>query len=342
MKAAFINGHGGPEVVEFGELPDVSPGPGEVTVRVRYSGLNHLDLWNRRGLPNMKYVYPFILGADSAGVVDKLGAGVTDLKSGDEVVVHPGLSCLKCPKCLSGWESLCSKYGILGETTNGTNAELVKVPAANCFAKPASLSFAEAASVPLVFTTAWQMVVRRGEVKPGDLVLVQAAGSGVGSAAIQIARLFGADVIATAGDDEKCEAAKALGAKFTVNYRKENFLDAVKKISRKGVDVVIDHLGKDHWESNLKAARWGGKVVVCGATTGFEAKTDLRQIFFRQLSLLGSTMGSKGDFPAILGHLGEGRLQAAVGLELPLSEARVAHEALEARRVFGKAVLKVS
>lgn len=341
MKAAYLNRHGGPEVLEYGDLPDLVPGPGEVVVRTRYSGLNHLDLWNRRGLPNVKYVYPFVLGADASGIVDKLGAGVSDVKEGDEVVVHPGLSCLRCPRCLSGWESLCSRYGILGETTQGTNAGQVRVPAANCFPKPAGLSFAEAAAVPLVFTTAWQMVVVRGGVKPGDLVLVHAAGSGVGSAAIQIACLHGADVIATAGEDRKLEAAKALGARYVINYRNLNFLEAVRKIARKGVDVVIDHLGRDHWENNLKATRWGGKVVVCGATSGFEATTDLRQIFYRQLQVLGSTMGSKGDFPAILTHLDAGRLKAIVGLELPLSDARRAHEALEGRGVFGKVILNM-
>ncbi len=342
MKAAYLSRHGGPEVLEIGTLTNLSPKAGEVVVNVKYSGLNHLDIWIRKGLPHLKHQYPHILGADAAGIVDKVGEGVSHWKPGDEVVVHPGISCGECERCKTGWETLCLKgYGILGETTQGTNAEQVSVPAANLFAKPKSLSFAEAAAAPLVFTTAWQMVVRRGQIRSGDVLLVHSVGSGVGMAACQIAALHGAEVIATAGSDDKLEHAKKLGARHFINYRKQDLLAEVKKISRKGVDAVIDHLGQDYWEANLKAARWGGKIILCGATSGFDASMDLRQVFFRQLEILGSTMGPKSDFPAILSHLGSGRLKAVVGLELPLAEVRRAHEALEARQVFGKAVLKV-
>lgn len=342
MKAAYLSRHGGPEVLEVGTLRDLSPAAGEVVVNVKYSGLNHLDIWIRKGLPHLKHEYPHILGADAAGIVDKIGAGVTGWKQGDEVIVHPGIACGECKRCKSGWETLCEKgYGILGETTQGTNAEQVRVPAANLFKKPKSMTWQEAAAAPLVFTTAWQMVVRRGQVKPGDVFLVHSVGSGVGMAACQIAALHGAEVIATAGSDDKLEHAKALGAKHFINYRKQDFLAETKKISKKGVDAVIDHLGQDCWDKNLKAARWGGKVILCGATSGFAAPTDLRQIFFRQLEILGSTMGPKADFPAILEHLGAGRMKSVVGLELPLSEIRRAHERLEARGVFGKVVLQV-
>lgn len=341
MFAAYLNRHGGPECLETGTLPDPVAGPGMVVVKLTHSGLNHLDVWVRKGLPHLRLSYPHILGGDGAGKVARVGAGVTEWKVGDDVIVHPGLGCGECEKCRSGWESLCPKYGILGETTNGTNAQEIAVPAANLFAKPKSISFAQAAAVPLVFTTAWQMVVVRGRVSQGMKVLVHAAGSGVGMAALQIARLHGAEVIATAGDETKCRKALELGAHHAINYRCSDWTQQLRAIAKGGVDLTIDHLGAEHWARNLKALKWGGRIVVCGATSGPEAVTDLRQIFFRQLEVLGSTMGSKKDFPAILRHLSEGKLKVVVGAEFPLSEVRRAHEALEARSIFGKVVLKL-
>lgn len=342
MRAAFLTRHGDPEVLEVGELPDPQPASGEVLVKVKAAALNHLDVWVRRGLPGLKLEYPHVLGGDGAGVIARLGAGVVGLREGDEVLVHPGLSDRRCEGTYGGWETLCPGYRILGEHVSGTHAEYVKVPAENVFAKPAALSFTEAAAIPLVFTTAWQMVVRRAQVKAGDVVVIHAAGSGVSSAAIQIAVLHGAEVIATAGSREKLDLARGLGAHHGVNYREEDFVARVKGIAKRGADVIIDHVGRDLWESNLKALRWGGHLVLCGATSGAEAKTDLAQVFYRQLQISGSTMGSKADFAPMLKLFAAGRLKAVVDRTFPLAEVRAAHRHLERREQFGKVCLSVS
>lgn len=339
MQAAFLTQHGGPEVLRFGEVPTPEVRPSTVRVRVRAAAINHLDIWVRKGLPGLKLSYPHVLGGDAAGIVDKIGDGITNFSVGQDVIVHPGLACGQCEACRSGWESLCSSYQILGEHVSGTHAEFVVVPAENLFSKPSNLSFEEAASLPLVFTTAWQMVVRRAQVQKGEWVLVHAAGSGVGSAAIQIARLHGAHVIATAGSDDKLELARRLGAEETVNYRSSDWLAAVKKIRKGGCEVIIDHLGSDYWEANLKALKWGGRIAVCGATSGWVAQTDLRQVFYRQLQILGSTMGSKTDFGKALEAIAAGKMRAVVDKAFPLKDVRQAHEYLESRGQFGKVVL---
>jgi len=345
MKAAFLKSHGGPEVIEYGELPgsDVKgpqPKAREVVVRVAFGALNHLDVWVRKGLPFLKLSYPHVLGGDAAGVVEKVGSEVTRVKVGDEVIVHPGLSCGGCEACLSGWETLCPSYKILGEHVSGTHAERVAVPEVNLFPKPSGISFEEAASIALVFTTAWQMVVRRANVQPGERVLVHGAGSGVSTAAIQIAKLYGATVFVTSGSDEKLEAARRLGADGLLNYRKVDFATEIKKLVPKGVDIVLDHIGQDFWEKNIRCLKWGGRLVTCGATSGHAAVTDLRHLFFRQLSLLGSTMGSKADFPRILGLIADGRLKAVVDKVFPLSEAAEAHRYLERQSQFGKVLVR--
>jgi NADPH:quinone reductase-like Zn-dependent oxidoreductase len=339
MKATFLSRHGGPDVVTYGDLPDPVAGVGEVIVRLRAASINHLDLWVREGMPGLKLAFPHVLGGDGAGVVESVGMGVTDWKVGAEVIVHPGLGCGHCAQCLGGWESLCASYQILGEHVSGTHAQKVKVPAANLFAKPLGLSFDEAAAIGLVFTTAWQMLVRRAQVQPAEVVLVHAAGSGVGSAGIQIAKLLGATVIATAGSDTKLELAKKLGADFTINYSNQDWVAEVRKISPGGCDVVFDHLGKDFWRGNIKAVRNGGRLTLCGATTGWEAETDLRHVFYRQIQILGSTMGSKADFPRILKLVADGKLKAVVGKVFPLSQSRAALEFLSGRRQFGKVIL---
>jgi NADPH:quinone reductase-like Zn-dependent oxidoreductase len=339
MLAAYLKGHGGPETVEVGELPTPEPRADQVRVKVRAAALNHLDLWVRRGLPSLKLTYPHILGGDAAGVVDKLGPDATGVKVGDEVIVHPGLSCRRCRQCLGGWESLCPQYQILGEHVNGAHAEWVCIPVANVFAKPAALSFEQAAALPLVFTTAWQMLVRRAQVQPGEWVLVHAAGSGVGSAAIQIARLYGAQVIATAGSEAKLELARKLGAQVTIDYTNADFAKEVRRVVPQGCDIIVDHLGKEFWKSNFRAVRDGGRITVCGATSGYEAVTDLRHVFYRQIQILGSTMGSKGDFETLLQHVERGSLKPVVDRAFALREARLAHERLERREQFGKVLL---
>jgi NADPH:quinone reductase-like Zn-dependent oxidoreductase len=339
MRAAYLSRHGGPEVIEIGEIPTPVAGPGEALVRVKAAALNHLDLWVRGGLPGLKLQYPHVLGGDASGVVESVGPGVTSVKAGDEVIVHPGLSCLHCEACLSGWESLCPQYKILGEHVSGTHAEYVKVPAANLFPKGAALSFDEAAALPLVFTTAWQMVVRRAEVKPGELVVIHGAGSGVSTAAIQIAVLHGAEIVVTSGSDRKLERAKALGAHHLVNYKTQDFSAEVKQLRKRGADVIVDHVGRDFWDKNIRCLKSGGRLVTCGATSGHAAETDLRHLFFRQLSLLGSTMGSKGDFPTILRHVASGKLRAVVDRAFPLAQTVEAQRYLSEQEQFGKVLL---
>jgi len=297
MQAAFLTRHGGPEVIEVGELPRPQMGSQDVLVRIRFAALNHLDLWVREGLPHLKLTYPHILGGDASGTVEMVGKEVTTIKPGDEVLVHPGLSCRACSACLSGWESLCPQYRILGEHLSGTNAEYVCVPYCNVFPKPPMISFEEAAAIPLVFTTAWQMLVKRAKVKPGDLVLIHGAGSGVSSAAIQIAALYGAEIVVTSSQDQKLAEAKRLGAHHTINYRNQDFLAEVKKIAKRGVDIVIDHVGKDFWEKNIRVLKWGGCLVTCGATSGAVTETDLRHLFFSPIESSRFNHGIEGRLP---------------------------------------------
>ena len=341
FEAVVLREHGGPDVLRRERLPVGEPGPGEVRVAVRAVALNHLDLWVRRGGPAFKLTYPHRLGADVAGVVDALGPGVTGLEVGQRAVVNPGISCGVCRACLSGRDNLCRQYGILGEHRDGGYGELLVVPRQNVAPYPGDLSFPEAASGLLTFLTAWQMLVEKAAVRPGETVLVQGAGSGVGVAAVQIARLHGARVIATAGSDDKLARLGDLGAEATINYRTADFVAEVKKLTgRRGVDVVFEHVGGATFEGSVRAVATGGRIVTCGATSGFEPTIDLRHIFFRQVAVLGSTMGSKGALLEVLEHVAAGRLRPIVDRTMPLAEAAEAHRALESRDVFGKIVLE--
>ncbi len=340
MRAVAIREHGGPEVVRLEDLPDPRPGPGEVVVGVKAAALNHLDIWVRKGWQGLKLSFPHVLGSDMAGVVEAVGPGVEAPRIGDAVVVNPSLGCGRCERCLSGRENLCRRYAILGEHVSGGMAERLAVSARNVLPKPARLSFEEAAAVPLTFMTAWHALVQRAGVRPGETVLVHAAGSGVGVAAVQIAKLLGARVIATAGSDVKLEKARALGADEVVNYETQDFVQEAKRLTdRRGVDVVFEHVGKRTWEGSILAVGIGGRIVTVGATTGFDPPTDLRHVFFRQLSILGSTMGTAGDLLEVLRFVGEGRLRPVVDRVLPLAEARAAQGLLADRAQFGKIVL---
>ncbi len=339
-EAVVLRAHGGPEVLvrETIDLPD--PGPREVRVRVRAVAVNHLDLWVRRGLPNLKLEYPHRLGADIVGEVEALGPGARGARVGDRVVVAPALSCGICEKCLSGRDNLCRQYAILGEHTQGGYARHVVVPDANLLPYPGDLPFTQVAAVPLVFLTAWQMVVTKGQTRPGQTVLVQAAGSGVSSAAIQIAKLYGARVIATTGSDAKAERARALGADHVVHYGKDDFVAEVKRLTEKrGADLVVEHVGGDVMVKSVLATASGGRIVTCGATAGFDPKIDLRHVFFRQIEILGSTMGPRGSLFGILDLVKDGRLRPVVDRALPLWQAQEAHRVLESRQAFGKVVL---
>lgn len=340
-EAMVMRANGGPEVLERSaiELPD--PGAREVLIRVRAVSLNHIDLWARRGLPHFRYEFPHRLGADVVGEIEALGLGAIG-KIGDRVVINPGLSCGACEKCLLGQDTFCRKYRIMGENTQGGYSRHIVVPDANLLPMPKNLSWEEAAAIPLCFLTAWQMVVRKGQVRAGQTVLVQAAGSGVSSAAIQIAKMLGARVITTTSTDEKAARAKALGADDVINYTTQDFVAECKRLTdKKGVDVVIEHVGGEVFAKSILSAAWGGRVVTCGATTGFSPTIDLRHIFFRQVEVLGSTMGPKGDLFGILRHVEAGALKPVVDRVMPLWSAVDAHRLLEERKVFGKIVLAV-
>jgi NADPH:quinone reductase-like Zn-dependent oxidoreductase len=340
MRAVGFTRHGGPEVLEVIELPTPEPKAREVRVRVKAVALNHLDVWVRKGWQGLKLLLPHVLGSDIAGVVDAVGAEVADLEPGTEVCVNPGLSCGVCERCLKGEDNLCRQYSILGEHVRGGNAEFVCVPRQNILPKPKKLSFEEAACLPLTFLTSWTMLVRRAQVQPGETVLIHAAGSGVGSAGIQIAKLMGAKVIATASTAEKLEKAKQLGADHVINYATHDFVDEVKKLTNKKlVDVVFEHTGASTWDKSIACLPYGGRLVTCGATAGGDVKLDLRVLFYKRISLLGSTMGSKGDLFRVMQLVDEGKLKPVLDRVLPLEKAAEAHGLLADRQSFGNVVL---
>jgi NADPH:quinone reductase-like Zn-dependent oxidoreductase len=340
MKAVVFSEHGGPEVLRCIEVPEPKINSTEVLVRVRACALNHLDLWVRRGLPGIAIPLPHIPGSDIAGEVARVGELVTHVKVGQKVLLAPGLSCGLCAACSAGWDNRCRKYTIFGYMVDGGCAEYVKSPGVNVIPIPGDLSFDEAAAVPLVFLTAWHMLVGLARLQPGEDALILGAGSGVGSAAIQIGKLVGARVIATAGSDEKLKKAKELGADETIHHGKQNIFEEVKRLTeRRGVDVAFEHVGTATWEMSVLSLAVGGRLVTCGATTGYEAKLDLRYLYSRQLSLLGSFMGSRAELHAVLKLIGQRQLHAVVDRTLPLAQAAEAHALLEKREQFGKIVL---
>ena len=338
MKAVRLHEFGGPEVLRHEDVADPKPRKDQVLVRVRACSLNHLDIWVRKGLPGVKL--PHILGSDIAGEIVELGEYVTGFQAGQRVLLAPMLFCNHCAKCTAGLQNQCREFTVLGNGVDGGNCELIAVPAANVIPIPESLDFNQAASVPLVFLTAWHMLVGRAGIRQGQTVLVLGGGSGVGIAAIQIAKLFHARVITTAGDESKLEKARALGADYGINHYKQKISEEVRRITNKaGVDIVVEHVGQATWEESMKALKAGGTIVTCGATTGFDAKFDLRFLFARQLSFLGSYMGTMGDLHDVLGHVFAGRLKPVVDRTFPLQETRAAHEYMESSLMFGKIVL---
>jgi NADPH:quinone reductase-like Zn-dependent oxidoreductase len=342
MKSVFITQHGDESVLQFGELPDPVAGPGQVLVEIKACALNHLDLWVRRGLPTLKVKMPHILGSDISGVVAKVGDGVANIQVGQEVVVSPGVSCGHCRACLAGEDNNCRQYGVLGEHVPGGYAQLISMPSQNIIPKPPNLNFFEAAAYPLTFLTAWHMLVANCRVSPGDWVLVLAAGSGVGVAAIQIAKLHNAIVIAAAGSEAKLEKAKALGADFLINYEKQNFREEVRKLTdKRGVDIVFEHVGEKTWDDSIKSLANGGKIVTCGATTGYRAVTDLRYVYFKNLKIFGNLMGSKSEVLRLTEFFETGKLRPVIDRVLPLTAAQEAHRLLAQREQFGKVVLEV-
>ncbi len=337
MKAIRFHEFGGPEVLKFEDVQEPVSRKDQVLVRVKACALNHLDLFVRKGIPGIKL--PHINGSDVSGVVE-VGEYITDVKKGQRVLLAPMMFCNHCQFCTSGQQSFCRQFTVLGAGVDGANCELIAVPEVNVIPIPDWMEFNDAASVPLVFLTAWHMLVTRSNIRPGNWVLVLGAGSGVGTAAIQIAKLFNAQVIATAGDERKLAKAKELGADFTIDHYQQTISDEVKKITgKRGVDIVFEHVGQATWKESMKSLRPGGTVVTCGATSGHEANFDIRILFTRQLSMLGSFMGTMGDLHQVLEHVFAKRLKPVVDKAFPLSEAADAHRYLESSQMFGKVVL---
>ena len=340
MKAIVFDGFGGPEVLVARDVPEPVLRPDEVLVRVRACGINHLDLWVRAGLPGIMPEMPHILGNDIVGEIAAVGEAVRHVQPGQKTLVNPTLSCGTCESCMRGDDNLCRQYDVLGRRRQGGYAEFVAVPGANCLPYPERLTWEQAAAVPLVFLTAWHMLVARAHVRAGEDVLVIGAGSGVGSAAVQIARMLGARVIATAGDVNKLARARELGAHDTIDHVSEDIAARVRELTRrKGVEVVIEHVGGRVFEAGVAALARDGRLVTCGATIGARVALDLNHLFGRHLSLMGSWMGRRADMAEVLGHVARGALEPVVDSALPLTDARRAHERIEARQHFGKVVL---
>ena len=338
MKAVRIHQFGCPEVLIYEDVPDPQPRKDQVLVRVRACSVNHLDIWVRKGLPGVKL--PHILGSDIAGEIAEVGEYVSGFRVGQRVVVSPMHYCRHCEKCMAGQQNQCREFTVLGNAVDGGNCELFATTAENVIPIPDSLDFNQAASVPLVFVTAWHMLVGRAGVRPGQTVLVLGAGSGVGIAAVQIAKLFHCRVITTAGDEAKMAKGRELGADFAINHYKQKISDEVRKITNKeGVDIVVEHVGAATWDESLKSIKSGGTLVTCGATTGPNVGIDLRHLFARQLSLLGSYMGTMGELHEVLKHVFAGRLKPVLDRAFPLSEIRAAHEYMEKSQMFGKIVV---
>ncbi len=341
MKALYYEEQKGYQSIKTGDFPVPEPGENEVLVRVKTFSLNHLDLWVMGGNYPVKIPLPHIFGSDASGIIEKTGAAVEHFKAGDEVIIFPGQSCGHCERCLSGHDNECVRYSLLGVLTNGVAAEYVAVPAGNLFRKPEGLSFEEAAGIGITYATSWNSLVLRAGIRQGDTVLVHAAGSGVGTALIQTAKLFNARVISTVGDDWKIEKAKALGADVVINYKKEDFAEAVKRVTGGELaDIAVDHVGAGTFNKTLSCVKRGGKLVTFGSTTGDELTLNLRYVFGKNLTVHGVYVGPKTAMPHIL-SLFPHRLRTVIDSVFPFEEARKAYEKMLSRQVFGKIVIRV-
>jgi NADPH:quinone reductase-like Zn-dependent oxidoreductase len=339
MKAVIVREHGGYDKLLIEDAPKPHIRADEVLIAVKAAGINRLDLWVRQGVPGHKFPLPMILGTDIAGVVAARGELVKNVNVGDRVAVMPGFADSTSDEALSGNIHLARDYGVFGEHRNGGCAEYMDVPAVNLLRMPDWMSFTDAAACPLVFLTAYTML-RKAALQPGETILMHAAGSGVTSAGIQIAKLMGATVITTAGSDDKLTKARALGADYCVNYRTQNFVEEAKRIAgRAGVDIIFDHVGPDTFAGNMKAIKWGGRIVMCGSTSGGEVPLNLRALFFKRISLLGSTMGPKSDQIAVWRLLCQKKLRPVVDRVFAVGDVAKAHEYVESRKAFGKVVL---
>jgi len=339
MKAVRFHEFGGPEVLRYEDAPDPQLRKDQVLVRVKACAMNHLDLWVRKGLPGVKL--PHIPGSDVAGEIVEVGEYVSGFAVGQRVLIAPMSFCRHCGKCVAGLENQCSEFTVLGNGVDGGDCELIAATPESVIPIPAGLDFAQAASVPLVFLTAWHMLVSLAKIEPGQTVLVLGANSGVGIAGIQIAKLWRATVIATAGDDRKIEKARELGADHVINHYQQKIAEEVRRItSKQGVDVVMEHVGAATWDESMRSLKPAGTLVTCGATTGPAVGLDLRFVYARQLKILGSYMGTMGELHAVLKHVFSGSLKPVVDRRFPFTEARAAHQYLEKSQMFGKVVLE--
>jgi NADPH:quinone reductase-like Zn-dependent oxidoreductase len=340
MQAVRFHEHGGPEVLKYEAAPDPKIAANEVLVKVKACALNHLDLWLRRGVSDWKLPLPHIVGSDVSGEVAEVGSLVKRVKTGERMLLCPGISCGQCEACFKGLDSACRNYAVLGVFVDGGYAELVKAPEVNVIPIPGDLSFDEAAAVPLVYLTAWHMLFTRAQLRPGEDVLVIGAGSGVGSAAIQIAKAVSARVIATAGADWKLDKARALGADEVINHSRQVISAEVKRFTgKRGVDVIVEHVGADVWEECFNSLATYGRLVTCGVTSGGEVKLNVQTLFGRQRSVMGSFMGGKAELLEALKLIARRKLKAVIDSAFPLREAAAAQRKMESREFFGKILL---
>ena len=342
MKAVFITEHGGIDKIKFDEVKKPVISSKEVLIKLKAASLNHLDIWVRQGIPGIKVEFPHILGSDGAGVVEEAGQEVKNVKAGDKVLLNPGISCNTCEFCSAGEHSLCPAFHLLGEHVNGTYAEYVKAPFENVHRIPGNLSFEEAAAFPLVFLTAWRMLISKARLLPGETILILGIGGGVSSAALRIAKHTGARVIVTSGDNNKIEKAKQLGADIAINYNKKDFAKEIRNLTQKrGVDVLLDNIGSVTWIKSLSSLARGGRLVTCGATTGANPQTDIQRIFWNQISVLGSTMGNRKEFLQILNLFEVNNLKPVIDSVFLLKDFREAQKKMEEKKQFGKIVIKI-
>ena len=342
MKAVRIHRHGGIDQLRYEDAPDPKvTSAGEAVVVLKAASLNHIDLRVRHGLTAMEPRYPHILGGDGAGIVAEIGSQVTQVKPGDAVCLYPLKGCGQCEFCITDREFMCAQRRVLGETEDGTYAECVRVPARNCFPIPQGLSFEEAAAFPMVYVTLWRMLLINAQLKPGEYVLIIGIGSGVASAALQVAVHFGAHVIVTSGSDEKLARAKELGAAHGINRQKIDFAKETRHLTgKRGVEVVIDCVGGESWARSLGALAKGGRLVTCGATAGVHSHSDVRRIFWNHLQIFGSTLGTREDFRQVLNFMEITQTKPIIDRVFPLREAAAAHQRLEEGQQFGKIVLR--
>jgi NADPH:quinone reductase-like Zn-dependent oxidoreductase len=343
LNAVRIHEHGGIEKLRYEEAPDPQlASPRDAIVKLTAASLNHIDLWNRRGLTGMKIAFPRILGGDGAGTVSAVGDQVENIKPGDAVCLYPPSGCGRCEFCITDREYMCVHLRVLGERDDGTYAEYVRVPARNCFPIPVGLSFEEAAAFPLVYLTVWRMLQTNAGLRPGERILILGIGGGVATAALQLAAAIGTHIIVTSSSDEKLEKAMALGAEKGINYRKADFAEEVRRFTdKRGVDVVVDCVGGDSWAKSLASLAKGGRLVTCGATTGATPPTNIQRIFWNHLKIFGSTLGDRAEFNEVLSFMAASRTKPIIDQVFPLRDAAMAQQRMEQGKQFGKIVLRM-